>query len=300
MECLPNILHKCNPNKTSWVVEFYTRFRLPVYVASCLLLIPFILLGLTSCTKMVQLKLKSAPGSLVIEGVVSNGPEGCYVKISRSAAFGDLSDFSLIENAQVVIRDSTRQLTDTLSIKMNSSGDKVYASRKIRAVCGHVYKLSVSLEGNEYESRSQLPDSVSLNGISLLSEAGKLTAESVFTAVPRFNDPKGKGNFYQFMQYINGKKDDGINVISDNIGDGLPNEQPIFTKKLDIHLGDTLTVVMLNISAPIYQFFYQLMQNADDFGVTPNNPQSNITGGALGYFSAQYRQEFTARIESSD
>jgi len=207
-------------------------------------------------------------------------------------------------------------MQDTLKTVEDNEGNPYFFTRKIRPYTGHVYQLFVQVNGNTYRARSVMPDTVSFDGITLLAEAGKLNSESVFTAVPKYVDRAGVKNYYRFEEYVNGVKDPGISVLNDNVGDGLVNERPIFTKDIDIHLGDTLRVVMLQITQQVYQYFYQLEQNQQDLGGTPSNPTSNIsflsavaTGEdgdgnrqpsqeVLGYFSAEYQQDFTAIIEA--
>ncbi|GAB3366609.1 hypothetical protein GCM10027566_38410 [Arachidicoccus ginsenosidivorans] len=258
---------------------------------------------LCSCTKEVAVSLKSITPKLVIEGVVSNQQDGSYVRLSYSQDFSNQQAFTYLADGLVVLTDSSRQVFDTLRSRLDENGYPYFPSRKIRPLPGHVYLLNVVVNGQSYSARSVMPDTVTFEGISLLSEAGKLDSKSVFTAVPQYVDPPGVRNFYRFEQYINHKKDPGINVLNDNVGDGLPNERPIFTKDIDIHLGDTLTVAMIQISEPVYQYFYQLQNNQQTLGATPSNPTTNITTtssraetGVLGYFSAEFCQYFTARI----
>ena len=259
---------------------------------------------MSGCTKEVNLSLKSTVPQLVIEAVVSNDPEGAYVRLSRSQDFSDQDGYTYLTDALVLVSDSNRHQQDTLTVMKDAAGKPFYASRRIRPVIGHVYHLEVQTGGQVYTASSVMPDTVAFQGISLLSEAGKLSSSSVFTAVPKYVDRAGEKNYYRFEQYINHKKDPGISVLNDNVGDGLINERPIFTTDIDIHLGDTLTVVMIQMSQPIYQYFYQLSQNQDELGATPSNPVSNITGltgsRPLGYFSAENHQEFTAIIEADN
>ena len=269
-------------------------------------------LGLAGCTKEVNLALQSTSPRLVIEGVVSNDELGSYVRLSYSQDFTDQTAFTYLSDALVILKDSTRQMQDTLKTVEDHEGNPYFFTRKIRPYTGHVYQLLVQVNGNTYRARSVMPDTVSFDGITLLAEAGKLDNESVFTAVPKYVDQKGVRNYYRFEQYVNGVKDPGISVLNDNVGDGLVNERPIFTKDIDIHLGDTLTVVMIQITAPVYQYFYQLEKNQQELGGTPSNPTSNIipesgmdnnkpntelSPGVLGYFSAEYRQYFKAVIQ---
>ena len=196
------------------------------------------------------------------------------------------------------MQDVSSGIKDTLRAGMEDSDSARYITHRIRPVSGHQYALSVEVDGNRYTASSVMPDTVTFKGVTLLSEAGKLSEKSIVTVVPRYQDPAGVKNYYRFEQYVNLKKDPGVNVLTDNIGDGLLNERPIFTSSIDIHPGDTLEVVMIQITKPIYDYFYQLQLNQDELGATPTNPPSNIVGPApvLGYFSAEYRQHFVTQL----
>ena len=244
------------------------------------------------CTKEVSLQLKSSTPRLVIEGVVSNGVMGSYVRLSWSQQLNKQADYLEEPDAFVVLTDSSRQLSDTLRPARDNQQHYFYPSYIIKAIPGHVYHLNVLLQGKSYTARSVMADTTTFDGISLLSSAGKLTKESIITVVPKYVDPGEVKNYYRFEQYINGRKDPGICMLNDNVGDGLVNERPIFTKEIDIHPGDTLTVVMIQLSAPVYRYFYQLSQNQEALGSTPSNPISNVEGGALGEFSAEDRQYY--------
>lgn len=274
-----------------------TSFRGALWCCTCCVLL------LAGCTKEIDIALKKVSPKLVIEAVVANGQQQPYVRLSYTRDFSDQQAFDFIEDAWVVLSDSTSKVHDTLQSQLDERGLPYFPSFKVRARIGHVYQLTVKVDERLYTARSVMPDTVSFNGISLLSGVGKLDEESVFSAVPKFVDRAGVRNYYRFEQYVNGEKDPGINVLNDNVGDGLVNERPIFTKDIDIHLGDTLKITMIQINQDIYQYFYQLQQNQQDLGATPSNPQTNIISAdpryqqeVLGYFSAEYRQYFTAVI----
>ena len=57
----------------------------------------------------------------------------------------------------------------------------------------------------------------------------------------------------------------------------------------NIKSGDTVTIEMLGIDEAVYKYWYSLHFNGGDGGniATPANPVTNVSGGALGYFSAQ-------------
>jgi hypothetical protein len=47
---------------------------------------------------------------------------------------------------------------------------------------------------------------------------------------------------------------------------------------------------MMNIDKNVYTYFNNLTGDGFDNSATPANPKSNISGGALGYFSAYANQ----------
>jgi hypothetical protein len=56
--------------------------------------------------------------------------------------------------------------------------------------------------------------------------------------------------------------------------------------KIPIHSGDQLCVELQCIDRGVFDYYNTLQQTVEQSSATPANPASNITGGALGYFSA--------------
>ena len=63
--------------------------------------------------------------------------------------------------------------------------------------------------------------------------------------------------------------------------------------------GDQLTVEMRCIEMPVYLYWYSLTQGAlgQNQSASPANPVSNITGGAIGYFSANTFEAKTMTVK---
>ena len=81
----------------------------------------------------------------------------------------------------------------------------------------------------------------------------------------------------------------------------ISNESPVGRALLGKKVGDTITVEMNCIDDKIYTYFSALLQlsggGGPGGGITPTNPPSNISNGALGYFSAHTVRVKTAVIE---
>jgi hypothetical protein len=245
-----------------------------------------ILSGLFSaCTKEIDIDLNSSDTQIVIEGIVTdeNGPY--TVKITKTVNFSESDIFPPVTGAFVVITDITTGLVDTLAEIMPGQ----YQTNMLTGVQQHTYELLVIAENKTYKARSTMPVKINLDSLRFnqLSLPG---VGDAFAVVPMFTDPVQVGDNYRFILNINGIKDDAYIVGNDNVGNGQPNQRPLFTQNGNIESGDTVSVTMRCIDLSTYTYFFTLAQiagNGPGGGTTPTNPPNNITGEkALGYFAA--------------
>ena len=251
----------------------------------------------TACTDEIDIDLNSSSPQVVIEGAVTNQPGPYYIKISETVNFSDANNFPPIMGATVSIADNNganEVLTETQP--------GLYASSTLVGTPGNTYTLTVAYNGKTYTSTSTMPTPVVLDSLeateSIFSPPGQTLSNYFIT--PKYTDPAALGNYYRFVQYVKNQKDNSIVVFNDNVNNGTVNTRPIISQDFDIVLGDTVTVEMQNIDKGIYDYFFSLASvagNGPGGGTTPSNPVSNITGGALGYFSAHTKQQVSIIVE---
>jgi hypothetical protein len=112
--------------------------------------------------------------------------------------------------------------------------------------------------------------------------------------IPVYTDPAGVENFYRFIEVVNGRHIDNIYVRNDDRADGLRSTRPLFNDDDDVKAGDTLVLEMQGIDKGVYTYFNSMDEASTGSGNSiPANPVNNITGGALGYFSAYTTQTKT-------
>lgn len=251
----------------------------------------------TSCEKEIDLKLKDGSGDIVIEGNITDQPGPYYVLVTRSVAFTETNNYPPVTNAVVVITDNSGQ-RDTLVYESNGR----YKTTQLIAIYGNTYALSVLVNGVNYTAESTLPYRVSLD--SLKQDVIRFGDETRYGVIPGYTDPPELGNYYRFIQYVNGKRDKGYNNFSDNTNNGKVNTRPLFTNadedEDEVKPGDVIDVEMQCIDLPVYTYFNALSQISDGGfggGTTPADPPSNISNGALGIFSAHTTQTRTIVIE---
>jgi hypothetical protein len=121
-----------------------------------------------------------------------------------------------------------------------------------------------------------------------------LPGKKELNAVANFQDPPGLGNYYRFIEYINGRQIPNIFVFEDRLSDGRYIQEALYNDSAYLQKGDTLQLNMYCIDKSDYEYFFSLAQitgNAGFQSASPANPNTNLTGGALGYFSAHTYNE---------
>lgn len=251
------------------------------------LLYAFLVLSAYSCNKerVIELKLGDTQVKYVIEGVITNEPGACVVKLSQTKNFSGDNQFQNVSKAIVKIKDNGQETV------LQESQPGLYETKLINGRPGHVYQLSVVINNQTFTAVCTMPSPVQID--SLYISRGPFGRFKFATI--SYNDPAGINNAYRFIQYVNGVKESTIFGDNDEFTDGQ-----LVTLQLDasgdeeddprnIKTGDSVTVEMLSIDEPMYRYWHTLREGgavgAGDVAA-PANPLTNIQGGALGYFSA--------------
>jgi len=252
----------------------------------------FILISLftfTACEKEIDLDLEDKSGNIVIEGNITDQAGPYFVKISKSVAFTEANQYPAVENATVVLSDDSGQ-TETLQY----IGNGMYQTTGFTGESGRTYTLKIDAEGKQYTAQSTMPQAVSFDNLE--QDSFIIGGETSYTLLPVFTDPPALGNRYLFSFMVNNHAKKYFQEFSDNVNNGMPNQRPLLLPNDDeddnikVAAGDTIHVEMQCIDEPVYTFYSALLQISNGGGpgggVTPSNPPSNISNGALGYFSA--------------
>jgi hypothetical protein len=270
---------------------FFNKNAFRKYAAATALMLVGIF-ALTSCQKVIDVKLDDADKKLVIDAVLTNVEGGCVVKLSKTKTFNENNNFSGLSGAVVTIRDESGTLT---TLTETSTG--VYTHPTLKGINGKTYQLQVNAEGKSYTSSSTMPGLVPLDSIYL--ETQKFFDEEETFANVIFQDPAGIKNFYLFKQYVNGKRMGETFIMDDDLSDGKLFRSTLYLFADDdekIKTGDVIVVEMQCIDKAVYKYWFSYDQSASGGGggsATPANPVSNISGDALGYFSAHTVQTKT-------
>jgi hypothetical protein len=239
-------------------------------------LLALLLVTFGACKKVINLNLNSTNPLYVVQGNVSDQLPPYLVSISKTVNFSQDNTFPTVSGALVVITDVSMAIADTL--KETTPGN--YYTSLITGIPGHTYQLYVSTGGNVFTALSTMPPHVSLD--SLYTQPSAFGGDQQL--VPLYTDPLATGNYYYFEETKNDTVVNEIYARNDALINGQVVRLPLNGGGLQT--GDVVSLDMQCIDSAMYQYYYGLNQTKNQNSATPTNPNSNIAGGALGYFSA--------------
>lgn len=252
--------------------------------------------GLTSCTKIIDIDTKNAEPQLVIEGKIVDRLIEQQILITKTVGYDEVGVYPKVTGATVRVTDSRG---NNYAFTEKSPG--IYVNR-MRGVYGVTYTMDVTADGKNYQASSKMPNSVKLDSIGVVSNS--FFGEERKTAAAFFVDPAKESNAYHFNLYINGVFADRIFVENDRLTNGNNLRVQLFYQANDdddgLKSGDTFSIEMEGIDSNIFNYWFALSQQdgrGPNQGTTPSNPTSNISNGALGYFSANTFQRMNATVK---
>lgn len=245
------------------------------------------LIAFSSCEKVINVNLKNAAPRLVIEGWVEDSGNPATVTICKSAVFSTNGNYPKVSGAVVKITDN---LGTTFLLPETTTG--IYTDTALKGVIGRTYNLSVQVEGKTYTASSTITrkailDSLVVDNNPFGGSIGGGKAEKWIGV--SYIDPVGYGDNFQVVQTINGKEDRITHVADDFYSDGGSSPFYISTGKIKLKAGDLVTLELRFIDKNVYRYLLGIQNLADGFTI-PENPNSNISGNVLGFFSAHTSQ----------
>ena len=234
-----------------------------------------------SCTKTITPALNTAPAQLIIQGAISDTAGPYYVSVLNSVGFYADNSYPGVSGASITITDSVSGLRDVLT--ETTTGTYITHSL-VQGIYGHTYLLNVSLNGKTYTSSSTMPLPVALDSVNFDN-----ATKNTIRAEANYQDPKGVVNFYKYSLVINGVFDKRFQTFEDRLSDGRYIHDKVDADTSEIKLNDLVQLSLVGIDKNVYTYLSEAENIAysNDQLAAPATPVSNITGGCLGYFSAQ-------------
>ena len=235
---------------------------------------------LSSCEQVIELPLRDSDARLVVEGSITDDSGSCRVRLSRVVNYDQSNDPLLVSGATVLLYDNGTEYT------LPEMETGLYANPVLIGIPGHEYRLVVTVDGSTYSSTSNMQLKVEIDSLSL--EAQSFFFDTSLVTSVHFKDPAGIENYYRYNTRSGNKPNNDIRIDRDRFFDGQNVHQPLFGGP-KIKPGDTVFVELWGIDKNVYEYLSTLNSIVGGAGpstASPANPTSNITGGAMGYFSA--------------
>jgi hypothetical protein len=275
-------------------------------------LIPFflMLLLLTGCEDVIDLRVPTGTSQLVVDGWVTDQPGVQTIRLTRSTAYFDNAPAPAVTGATVTVTDDRGRVFRFL----DSTNQGVYTWRPTSDSAlgrvGGTYTLRVQSGTETYQATARLNrvppiDSLTYYRDRLPVEPDNGPQEG-YLAQFFARDPVGPGDCYWIRTYRNGtyfnRPSDIVIAFDAGFSPGSPSDGLLFilpirqaiTRRL-YDEGDTLRVELYSIPQEAFFFLLQVRDEAANgglFATAPSNIRTNVvntnpTGPkALGFFGA--------------
>jgi hypothetical protein len=228
---------------------------------------------------------------MVIEGSISNQPDTVRISLSRTTDYFNPQNITYVTGATVTISDDKGNVyTPAKAVGGNYLFPGLLGSPQ------GIYTLKIQSDGAQYMSSSIMPDKVPIDSMSIES-SNDGDKENVLLVY--IHDPAGIENYYRLKIFVNGvfvTPTSGINPIliySDKFFDGRYTPLRVTSRRIGLDYfvpKDIVKAQLISIDRVTYNYFKQLRDLTNSgrpFSTsTPDNPDNNISNGALGYFAA--------------
>lgn len=234
------------------------------------------LLCFTSCEEVIELPLRNAEPVLMIEGSVSNLRDWQEVNLSQTVPFDSELRRMPVKGAKVFLRDTNNPWKELKEIE-----DGRYIINNFKGRPGQEYSLRVEYKDETYQSTSKMPEVVRVDstGVSVMT-----FDETRRTPLVLFQDPPTVKNYYYFQVEVNDNIIPSLFLYNDKFNNGRYVTINLDDFELNLNSRDSVVIELRNIDEGSYNF-WKGVQSQTATSASPGNPPSNISNGALGYFS---------------
>jgi len=239
------------------------------------------------CEDVVNVEIKDAEPQLVIEGIIEDGYARFF--LSRTIGFYVDDNVQPVEGATVVVSNGSG-ITDTL----RDYGPGTYVSSSYYFdIIGTTYTASVFVDGETYIASTTLPPRIRIDSLGTEFTEGFGVEDEVIDGYQihiYFQDVADRADYASIKLFRNGNEYSDYYLYDGRYTDGNPVDYEYLYYVFQP--GQRITIELISMDRVMYDYFQTLSEVwiGEDGGSildgTPSNPNTNWSGGALGYFGA--------------
>ena len=254
---------------------------------SILYILVLFAISLTACEKVIDVDLEEADTQYVVEAQLQEGEHPFEVVITTTSPYFESGLPQPVGSATVVLTDGQGNRT-----QINHVQNGRYTAM-VNAVAGQTYTLEATINDVTYTAESFLPPKIELTEVYTEFQEATGFFDAGYLVYFRYQDPGEVSNYYRAIHYIDGvvqKEGDDMQVLDDVLNNGGEARFPVFGHTFNS--GETVKLELIHFDEKSYDYFFSLSDILGDGGgprggsAAPGNPNTNWSGGLLGYFSA--------------
>ncbi|MBE9512209.1 MAG: DUF4249 domain-containing protein [Bacteroidetes bacterium] len=257
----------------------------------------FVFFILSSCTEKIEFDLDNTSPEIIIEGSISNYFDNHRVTITKSQCYYNFNLPEAVENAEVQIICQQ----DTFYLFEVSEG--VYLTGYIKGIPGNTYTLEVNTDDHIFTAESTMPSEPVIDSIKFESNADE---SGIFDVLLYTQEPPEDNYYYWGLM----KDQNPVTTSLDKLrfaNDDLINGN--YLSGLKVHAIEAepeshVTLIMASIPGDYFNYCLSILKETkysdSPFEPAPANPETNIKGGALGFFHAYSETSMTRIVRSTN
>ena len=263
-----------------------------------LFFITFLLILISnSCSEIIEMDLNvEGNNRLVVEASITTEQKSQIVKLSRSNEYFSDQVATKETGAIVSIKDE-----NNIFVLTDNNNDGTYITdANVKGVAGNMYRLDIELEnGEKYFAEDFLKPISPMDSLKYeYKKSDRPFSEKYFYYIYLYTQEPGETeDYYQWELFIDGVHDSDTlrdkTFVSDEMVNGVYiSDWPVYEISEEKIVADAsiVKIQMLSISKEAYNFKIALMMETDysasGLNGPPANIPSNVSNGALGFFSA--------------
>ncbi|MBK0402791.1 DUF4249 domain-containing protein [Adhaeribacter sp. BT258] len=260
----------------------------------------FLILLLSGCETVVDLELEQSEPRLSVEAIVTDQQDLNYVKLAMSGPYGKNTETLPVRDAQVNLTDNTGE-----KITFTHQENGLYKpASTFKGIANRLYTLTIIANGQTYTASSLLPEVPQVDTVGyryVETKTDPFSRKDGYYLSLAFQDAPEVNNYYKIDLIRNGKllqKDaSDILVTDDRLFNGAHVMDEVNTT---FSQGDEVTLNLLSLTkeaCEYYRAISALQGQGGLFGRNPANLPTNISNGAVGFFSASAVSGKTVQIK---
>lgn len=258
----------------------------------------FIVSILSSCEELIDVSLNEAePKYVIVADLIStNLVNDIYV--SKTVPFNSEKSSEPVDDALVYVFGP-----DGGYVQFNNIGNGQYRvwdpsassapGGSFLAIRNGEYRLVVQTESDFFEAKTIVTDYIDIDSLGTVEET--IFNEKYYFVQMKFTDPKDEPNYYKYLISVNGGPYSFAAAYNDKFNDGLSVSHQISNKDNSLEVDDNVNIIRQVISKEVFNYWNEF-QMLNPGTAAPANPTSNISNGALGYFSVSKAKAYDIQI----